>query len=153
MQGIVDVSEDGKTASARFRALMQAGTHKSVQDSHPRGFVQWWEGGLYENQYIKENGVWRIWKLKYFPFWHASFEKGWANKEIGEFVPFDTKTFPEDPTGPDELGEHVMLWPDTRVIPFHYKHPVTGEYVKDDDLRAPGWGEDPSTSLPALKLF
>lgn len=96
--------------------------------------------------------MWKIFKLKYFPFWHASFEKGWSNKEIGEFVPLDTKTFPEDQYGPDEIYDQVMLWPDTRVIPFHYKHPVTGEYVKDDDLRAPNFGKDVSTSLPALKL-
>jgi len=152
MQDIIDIRSDGKTACGRFRALMSAGTHKSVQDTHPRGFVQWWEGGVYENEYIKENGIWKIWKLKYFPFWHASFEKGWSNKEIGEFVPFETTTYPENKTGPDEIVEQLMLWPDTRVVPFHYKHPVTGEQVKDDDLRAPEWGKDVESSLPALTL-
>jgi len=152
MQDIIDVRPDGKTACGRFRTLMSAGTHKSVQDTHPRGLVQWWEGGLYENEYIKENGIWKIWKLKYFPFWHANFDKGWSNKEIGEFVPFETETYPENETGPDEIVEQLMLWPDTRVVPFHYKHPVTGEQVKDDDLRAPEWGKPVETSLPALTL-
>jgi hypothetical protein len=46
----------------------------------------------------------------------------------------------------------LMLWPDTRVVPFHYPHPVTGEMVKEDDLRAPEYGKDPSTALPALTL-
>lgn len=45
-----------------------------------------------------------------------------------------------------------MLWPDTRVIPFHYPHPVTGKKIADDDLRAPGWGEDVSTSEKPLTL-
>lgn len=45
-----------------------------------------------------------------------------------------------------------MLWPDTRVIPFHYPHPVTGQQVKDDDLRAPHYGQDVSTSEPPLTL-
>ena len=45
-----------------------------------------------------------------------------------------------------------LLWPDTRVVPFHYKHPVTGEQVADDDLRAPHFGKDPSTSTPPLVL-
>ncbi len=45
-----------------------------------------------------------------------------------------------------------MLWPDTRVIPFHYPHPVTGKHVKDDDLRAPHYGQDVSTSEPPLTL-
>jgi hypothetical protein len=78
--------------------------------------------------------------LKYFPFWHADFQKGWSNKEVGEFVPLDSKVYPESPMGPDEIVEQIMLWPDTRVVPFHYPHPVTGKQVKEDDLRAPGWG-------------
>ena len=45
-----------------------------------------------------------------------------------------------------------MLWPDTRVIPFHYPHPVTGKQVKDDDLRAPHYGQDVNTSEPPLTL-
>jgi hypothetical protein len=45
-----------------------------------------------------------------------------------------------------------MLWPDTRVVPFHYEHPVTGDEIAEDDLRAPHFGKDPSTSTPALKL-
>ena len=68
------------------------------------------------------------------------------------YVPFHSKTYPEDPNGPDVLCDHPMLWPDTRVVPFHYKHPVTGEQVADDDLRAPHFGKDPSTSTPPLVL-
>jgi len=152
MQDVIDITGDGTRACGRFRALMSAGTHKSITETHPRGFVQWWEGGLYENEYIKEDGVWKIFKLKYFPFWHADFARGWSNKEIGEFIPFDVKTYPENPTGPNEIVEQLMLWPDTRVVPFHYPHPITGKQVKEDDLRAPGYGEDVSTSLPALTL-
>lgn len=55
-------------------------------------------------------------------------------------------------TGPDEIVEQLMLWPDTRVVPFHYKHPVTGEQVESDDLRAPNWGEKVEESKPALVL-
>ncbi len=67
-------------------------------------------------------------------------------------MPFDTKVFPENETGPDEIVEQLMLWPDTRVVPFHYGHPVTGEKVKSDDLRAPEFGKGVETSLPALSL-
>ena len=45
-----------------------------------------------------------------------------------------------------------MLWPDTRVIPFHYPHPVTGKQVEQDDLRAPHFGKDVNTADPALTL-
>ncbi|KAL6154062.1 hypothetical protein ACJQWK_01592 [Exserohilum turcicum] len=151
MQGIVDVNAEGTRAKARFRSMMSAGTHDSIKDTHPRGLVQWWEGGVYENEYIKENGVWKIFRLKYFPFWHATFDKGWAHTKPN-YIPFLSKTYPEDPIGPDVLCDHPMLWPDTRVVPFHYKHPVTGEQVADDDLRAPHFGQDPATSSPPLVL-
>ncbi|KNG51157.1 SnoaL-like domain-like protein [Stemphylium lycopersici] len=151
MQGIIDVNDEGTRAKGRFRSMMSAGTHDSIKDTHPRGLVQWWEGGLYENEYIKEDGVWKIFRLKYFPFWHATFEKGWAHTKPN-YVPFLSKTYPTDPDGPDVLCDHPMLWPDTRVVPFHYKHPVTGEQVADDDLRAPHYGEDASTSTPPLVL-
>lgn len=131
---------------------MSAGVHKSTAEVHPRGFVQWWEGGVYENEYIKEDGVWKIFKLRYFPFWHAGFDNGWSKTEPG-YVPFQTKIRgPENLHGPDELIEQKMLWPDTRVVPFHYSHPVTGKDVASDDLRAPVYGKDVGTSDPPLVL-
>ncbi|KIW18065.1 hypothetical protein PV08_02352 [Exophiala spinifera] len=150
LQDIID--RDTEThAWGRLRALMSAGTHQSIQEEHPRGHAQWWEGGLYENEYIKENGVWKLFRYRYFPFWHADFERGWAHTKKN-YIPWPTKTYPEDPIGPDEIIEQRMLWPDTRVIPFHYPHPVTGRQVSDDDLRAPHYGQDVSTSEPPLTL-
>ena len=158
MQGIIDVdynTSDGRPrAHARFRSLMQAGVHISQAARHPRGFTQWFEGGVYENEYIKEaDGQWRILHLRYFPFWHGDVEHGWGYKVAG-FVPFPTRTYPEDPQGPDEVfaEDQRMLWPDCRVIPFHYPHPVTGEHVADEDMQAPLFGESAEGALPALKL-
>ncbi|KAL1601507.1 hypothetical protein SLS60_006422 [Paraconiothyrium brasiliense] len=151
IQGIVDINADGTRAKGRFRSMMSAGTHESIKDTHPRGLVQWWEGGVYENEYIKQDGVWKIFRLRYFPFWHGTFEKGWSHTKPN-YVPFMSKTYPEDPAGPNELCENPMLWPDTRVVPFHYAHPITGKQVAEDDLRAPPYGEDPKSSTPALVL-
>lgn len=81
----------------------------------------------------------------------GEFESGWSHTKKN-YIPWPTKTYPEDPLGPDEILEQKMLWPDTRVIPFHYPHPVTGKKIADDDLRAPGWGEDVATSEKPLTL-
>jgi hypothetical protein len=70
---------------------------------------------VYENEYILEDGIWKIFKLRYFPFWHAEFDKGWQ-KTKANYVPFFSQTYPEDPAGPDELVPRSMMWPDTRVI-------------------------------------
>ena len=69
---------------------------------------------VYENEYILENGIWKIFKLRYFPFWHADFDKGWQ-KTQPNYVPFFSQTYPDDPAGPDELTPNNMMWPDTRV--------------------------------------
>ncbi|HSD74664.1 MAG TPA: nuclear transport factor 2 family protein [Steroidobacteraceae bacterium] len=146
LQDIIDVAPDRKTAKARARSCMQAGSHESRADREralsgtdreamaaaggqvPR---QWWEGGIYENEYVNEGGVWKIKVLNYRPVWHATFEKGWAYTPP-EYVKFFSETYPKDPAGPDELitNPKPVLWPDTDVVPFHYPHPVTGRWWK-----------------------
>ena len=40
-----------------------------------------------------------------------------------------TKTFPENPRGPDVLVTSPPRWPQQGIVPFHYPHPVTGETI------------------------
>lgn len=126
LQDIVDVAADRRSARARFRCFMQAGSHESKTDVPPGMPSQWWEGGIYENDYVRENGVWKIRVLNYTAVYHGLYERGWAHTPA-QFVPTFTTTFPQDPGGPDGLIEPApVLWPETAVVPFHYAHPVTG---------------------------
>lgn len=137
LQDIVHVAADRKTAQARFRCFMQAGAHKTSKSpmgemARKRGGAptQWWEGGMYENTYVREDGIWKIQVLNYRPFWHADYATGWANTKLNYVTPIRTK-YPESPGGADELIEPPpTLWPETDVVPFHYPHPVTGEVWK-----------------------
>jgi hypothetical protein len=128
LQDVITVADDRVTAKARFRVLMQAGTHQLA--ATPQTPVrQWFEGGLYENDYVREDGVWKIKKLFYRAFWHGTIEHGWAYTPP-DYVPNASVTYPEDPYGPDELLQDApRLWPDTTTFPFHYCHPVTGQEV------------------------
>ena len=135
-QDIVDIADDGETAYGRFRCTMQAGKHKDFADDTYLGRQrQWWEGGIYENTYRKINGVWHIHVLNYVPQWHADFETGWAHTKEN-YVPFLSTTYPEDPAGPDDLipREAIWLWPSHRLVPFHQKHPITGEEITAERL-------------------
>jgi hypothetical protein len=126
LQDIVDIAPDGKTAQARFRALMLAGQHKSKQPRVEHFPDQCWEAGIYENLYVKDSGVWKIKRLNYNMLWQADYEPGWAKS--GVHLPPILEAFPENPIGPDELLPTVPnVWPETRVVPFHYAHPVTGK--------------------------
>ena len=77
-------------------------------------------------------------------------EKGWQHTPP-DFVPPFSKTLADgDPLGPDDFVKwDERLWPDTRVVPFHYAHPVTGEQVDEEDLRAPAFGTDAKDAKPA----
>jgi hypothetical protein len=126
LQDIVDVAPDRRTAKGRFRAVMQGGFHQSVDLKDRPMPRQSWEAGVYENEYIKDGEVWKFRLFDYNMLWQASYEAGWAGSQT-HLKPL-TRTFPEDPVGPDELLPVTpQAWPHTRIVPFHYPHPVTGE--------------------------
>jgi hypothetical protein len=52
--------------------------------------------------------------------------KGWSGSEAMKGV---EKCWPEDEWGPDELVSEKNVWPETRVVGFHFTHLVTGARV------------------------
>jgi hypothetical protein len=127
LQDIVDIAPDGQSARGRFRALMQAGSHETRKDAPAMLPSQWWEGGIYENQYVREGGVWKVKVMDYHCLYHGMYERGWAHTPVGFASPL-TRTYPDDPAGPDELLQPApKFWPETEVVPYHYPHPVTGK--------------------------
>lgn len=153
-QEIITVNDTITAAKMRGRTLMQAGTHESMPDNIANGKKQWFEGGVYESEYIKDeqDGLWKIYRLRFFPAWHSDFEHGWRYTKP-DFVPGFTTTFPTDRLGPDEIIPDHMLWPDTRVVPFHYQHPISGIDVQTDSLKAPRLGESTDTCKEALQIL
>ncbi|MEN9704522.1 MAG: hypothetical protein RLZZ393_401, partial [Pseudomonadota bacterium] len=78
MQDVITVSPDGLSAHMRGRALLVLGSHESRQDRHPQLPDQIYEAGLYENHYVRDQGVWKIQRLEYALQWQALYEKGWT---------------------------------------------------------------------------
>jgi hypothetical protein len=136
-QDVVDVAQDRKSAKARFHCLMQMGA-KIVSDSpmmemarqQGQGIVQWWEGGVYKNSYVRKGDIWRIQRLDYRAIWQADYALGWAGAKP-DYIRSFSKTYPEDPIGPDKLIA-LVAEPrlDAEVVAFHYPHPVTGNLWK-----------------------
>ena len=127
MQDVITVAPDRLSAKARYRCFMQGGSHESV----PEIFPAFWEAGVYENTYLKEDGVWKIGVLNYNVFFYAPYEQGWGKVKPGYAVPPFSKTFPEDPNGPDELiARRASFWPENELVPYHYLHPVTGKPIQ-----------------------
>ncbi len=111
IQTVVHVSPDGRTARARGNELVMSGKHGGAGE---------WGLGVFENEYVKEDGIWRIQSVHVYPRFRADYDRGWARgaKPAGGM----SKSYPPDrpPVVP------CRLFPEFRVPPFHYANPVTG---------------------------
>lgn len=66
---VVNLSADGLTAKARWEVLIFHGHRGSARV----------EGGMFENDYVREGGVWKIATARYFPEFDGSYDAGWTN--------------------------------------------------------------------------
>lgn len=111
LQPVIHVAADGLSAKARWRAWIWSGQYQQNAA---------WGEGPYENEYVNEDGVWKIKSLHWYPTFMVSYEGGWAEGQVlggGVKVP-----------QPDQLPtQHYDPWPHVFVPPFHYRHPVTGK--------------------------
>lgn len=114
IQGVIHVAPDGQTAQARWRSLVMAGQHG--QDG------QWIEGP-YENEYVKENGVWKIRRLHWYTTVAASYDKGWHRGAMPAAGPLPDLP----PDRPPSI--RYAAFPGYFLPPYHYVHPVTGKPV------------------------
>lgn len=131
MQDVIDVAPDGLTAKGRFHALLFVSVHQSVQDQYPDWPAQFWEGGVHENEYRKENGVWKISVFNYRIAYQCDYATGWAYAPDEPLMvkPY-AASYPELPNGPDELRDMPPQWPKATLPPFHFPHPVTGKEIE-----------------------
>ena len=127
MQDIITVAPDRQTAKGRFRGMLMGGSHET-RDYKPEGLpLQFLEAGLYENDYVREDGVWKIKRLDYMMQWQADYDDGWS-KTVAHLQPA-TETYPDNPLGPDVLlpPEKVRkTWPHQQDVPMHFAHPRFG---------------------------
>jgi hypothetical protein len=118
-QGIVDVADDGRTAKGRWTALVMGTTV--------------WGDVTYENQYVKQDGIWKLAKL-HAPFnMYALYGEGWETSAIPE-------TRPDSFLPPPDLPPSVVLltYPSFYVEPYHYPNPVTGRPMPKPNASAGG---------------
>jgi hypothetical protein len=130
-QDIVDVAPNRQSARGRFRTFMQGGVHETKKDAPPTLPSQFWEAGVYENEYVKDRGVWKFKVFDYRIVYQARYEDGWAHSPLTPLMVSDpVKPFPDNPRGPDEVRPPPPRWPQAVVQPFHYPNPVTGKWWK-----------------------
>ena len=119
LQPVIHVADDGRHAQARCRGVLQL--------SVPHANGQWGEG-TYENEYVKEGGVWKLSKLHFYLTALADYDLMWAKGSVPVAQP-STVLPPDRP--PTDIYRSL---PGVYLPPFHYVHPVTGQPI---DARAP----------------
>lgn len=74
---VVTVDWDGRVVRGRWRELSMLGQFGSRAE---------WANGLYENEYVEEDGVWKIRRLHYRPGFAGSYAEGWRNVDRSDQV-------------------------------------------------------------------
>jgi hypothetical protein len=135
---IITVEEDGKTAQGRwygYGGILSKATHPL----DPAIMAV-----IYEMDYIKEDGVWKILKLRLLM--HYAYPTRTPQKP-----PEGSKETPTErmKLAPDEWAEFDTQYPSGYIYPFHFVHPVTGKPTSEAKRNATlklkpnpfkGWG-------------
>lgn len=111
LQPVVHIAPDGRTAKGRWRHFSQLAKSGEFAE---------WGTGTYENEYVKDNGVWKIRRLHLYPTMFTPYEQGWAKQwqSRSRYAPANAPDAPL-PAAREQAGPGV-------AAPLHYAHPVRG---------------------------
>jgi len=116
---VITLSDDGMSAKGRWRVVILSGNF---------GESAAWGEGPYENEYVKQDGVWKISKVRWYQTILVPYEGAWGlNEDINKGI-YVSDQFPPDEPQTDAFGS----WPETFLPPFHFDNPV-GRYVPDQN--------------------
>ncbi|MEN9704943.1 MAG: hypothetical protein RLZZ393_822, partial [Pseudomonadota bacterium] len=111
LQGIVNVGADGKDAKGRWHWFAQLARGGQFHE---------WGTGVYENEYRKVDGSWRIHRLRLYTTMVTPYEAGWHKASLPASR-FEPAIKPDAPS-----AKNPGSYEGTGAVSFHYAHPVTG---------------------------
>jgi SnoaL-like domain len=112
-QMIITISDDRQHAWARSRAQVQG-------NSPPDTPYFLFADGIYENEYVREGGRWKILGITVTMTYYTSLAR--------ERIWFPTSP-PSDSVPPDLPGQPVDAKLGRQFNAFHFRHPLTGEIL------------------------
>jgi hypothetical protein len=128
---VIDIADDGKTGKGRWWGFgaMALGSMETG------GIMQALACGIYENDFIKENGVWKLWKIKWVPVYSCTPATGWVKPEKLAKPGASRRTRKKGATDwwqPDLPSKGISYsYPSGYILPFHFQHPVTGKKTSE----------------------
>ncbi|HSW58733.1 MAG TPA: nuclear transport factor 2 family protein [Dehalococcoidales bacterium] len=98
-----------------------------------KGARQLYMSVVYEMEYIKEEGIWKIFRLDLLMHYAYSPENGWVSPQK-----LKAAEIPAEPMklNPDKWAEYETGYPSGFILPHSFKHPVTGEETPETRINA-----------------
>ena len=120
LSGIVTLDPDEETAKGRWYGWGTVA--RPVDDLYVQAFFN----GIYECEYIKEDGIWKILKLWFDEIYSATPKEGWVKPEL--VLPFNSPAFKAKAKCVPDIPRTIEpRYPSGYITPFSFKHPVTGK--------------------------
>jgi hypothetical protein len=120
LSGVVDLAPDGKTARGRWYGFGANAFPVEGGKINPG-----WMNGVYSVDYIKQNNVWKLWKVRWYMTFHAPWGESFVDPAKRQDIRIDRpyqRSAPLKPTG----APVETLYPSGYIAPFHFENPVSG---------------------------
>jgi len=122
LQGCVDLEPNGTRAKGRWY-----GFGANAFPVEGGKIAPGWMNGVYEVEYIKENGIWKLLKVRWCMTFHAPWTLSFVDEKIRADIRMDRPHEKADSMGLKPTAEHEeTLFPYGFICPFHFKNPVSG---------------------------
>jgi hypothetical protein len=119
LQPVITTAHDARSARMHLR-LFQVG----AWPSGPGPFI----GGVYEDEAVLEDGVWKISGMDLDYIWFSGYAEGWGRVDPAAARQFAPKPGAMDHYPPDGplRGPMYSPFPEQEPLPFHFRNPVSG---------------------------
>jgi hypothetical protein len=123
--GIVDIEPDSQTARGRWQGWGVIALPKGG------GIENFFIHGIYEVEYVKEGGKWKFKTLQFNRTYSIPPGEGLVKPE--RLVPMDPNKIAITPDLPRSVDPS---YPAGYIVPFHFRHPVTGKVTSEGKRNA-----------------
>ena len=108
----VNVGPAADTAQGRWQCVMFIATPVNNELRAVIGH------GVYEVSYVKEEGIWKFGKMHFYLTFRTPLDEGWVKNPVVISMARQNHDLPTTVYKP---------YPENYIVPFHYRHPVTGK--------------------------